>query len=268
MIPRAHITAWRAKVPWIDDAQVEQDLVLSRVLVELFREPLLAKQVVLRGGTALQKLILTPPARYSEDIDLVQSEPGPIGDIIDRIRALLDPWLGEPRRKRGPSGVTLTYRFESEAEPVQSMRLKIEINTREHFSVLGVDRRPFVVDSPWYRGTSDVAVYRLDELFGTKLRALYQRKKGRDLFDLWLALDRGLIDPTIVVDCFARYMAHGGTPVGRAELAANLDAKVRDRAFLEDVLPLLASGVSYDPVAAHELVARELVERVSETGEP
>ena len=33
MIPRAYITAWRATAPWGDEAQVEQDLVLSRVLV-------------------------------------------------------------------------------------------------------------------------------------------------------------------------------------------------------------------------------------------
>ena len=32
MIPRAHITAWRTQVPWPSDAQVEQDLIISRAL--------------------------------------------------------------------------------------------------------------------------------------------------------------------------------------------------------------------------------------------
>lgn len=41
MIPRAHVTAWRANAPWSNDAQVEQDLVLSRALVEIFSDPLL-----------------------------------------------------------------------------------------------------------------------------------------------------------------------------------------------------------------------------------
>lgn len=44
MIPRAHITAWRANAPWSRDAQVEQDLVLSRALVEIFSDPLLNSQ--------------------------------------------------------------------------------------------------------------------------------------------------------------------------------------------------------------------------------
>ena len=77
MIPQANITAWRAHAPWADDAQVEQDLVLTRALIGLFSEPELAGRIALRGGTALQKLFIHPPCRYSDDIDLVQTEPGP-----------------------------------------------------------------------------------------------------------------------------------------------------------------------------------------------
>ena len=58
MIPQAHITAWRATAPWCDDAQVEQDLVLSRAAVEIFSEPELAGLLALRGGTALNKLFI------------------------------------------------------------------------------------------------------------------------------------------------------------------------------------------------------------------
>ena len=101
MIPRAHITAWRAKAPWPDDAQVEQDLVLSRALVEIFDNPLLREALVFRGGTALHKLFLEQPQRYSEDIDLVQRDAGPIGPLIDEIRDALDPWFGQPKWKAG-----------------------------------------------------------------------------------------------------------------------------------------------------------------------
>lgn len=71
MIPRASITAWRKAAPWPDNTHVEQDLVLSRALVELFRRPAFAEGAVFRGGTALHKLFFDPPGRYSEDIDLV-----------------------------------------------------------------------------------------------------------------------------------------------------------------------------------------------------
>ncbi len=80
MIPRDYVTEWRAHAPWVDDAQVEQDLVISRALVELFSDPMLCDRLAFRGGTALHKLFLRPPARYSEDIDLVQVRPAPIGE--------------------------------------------------------------------------------------------------------------------------------------------------------------------------------------------
>lgn len=83
MIPRDYITEWRAVVPWVEDAQVEQDLVISRALVEIFSHPHLGKELAFRGGTALHKLHSKRPARYSEDIDLVQVNAGPIGTTFN-----------------------------------------------------------------------------------------------------------------------------------------------------------------------------------------
>ena len=68
------------------------------------------------------------------------------------------------------------------------MRLKVEINTREHVAMLGYAKRSFSVRSRWFERTAGIRTFELDELLATKLRALYQRKKGRDLFDLMVAL--------------------------------------------------------------------------------
>ena len=84
MIPADYIAEWRTlgPAPWPTDAQVEQDLLLSRAIVALYSEPDVAKALAFRGGTALYKLYVHPPRRYSEDIDLVQREAGPIGSTI------------------------------------------------------------------------------------------------------------------------------------------------------------------------------------------
>ena len=198
---------------------------LSRALVELFLNPSLAGKIALRGGTSLQKLFIRPPHRYSEDIDLVQTEGEPIGPMIDKIRKTLDPWLGTPRRRNGPSNFTLTYRFESEIPPVRQLRLKIEINTREHFTLLSLSPRKFDVRNPWFTGECDVVTFEPDELLATKLRALYQRRKGRDLFDLWLCIEQGLIDPQRLVGCFAEYMNREGHPLTRAHLSRTFAIK-------------------------------------------
>jgi len=82
MIPRRYIEEWKAVAPWPHDAQVEQDLVIARALVEIFSDDLLKKSLAFRGGTALHKLYLQPQVRYSEDIDLVQINSEPINPIL------------------------------------------------------------------------------------------------------------------------------------------------------------------------------------------
>jgi hypothetical protein len=117
MIPRDYITEWRAQAPWVQDIQVEQDLVICRALVEIFSHPVLSKALALRWGTALYKLYITPAARYSEDIDLVQVRAEPAGAVMEALRSVLDPWLGAPRWKQSEGRVTSVYRFASEDTP-------------------------------------------------------------------------------------------------------------------------------------------------------
>jgi len=266
LIPRAQVTAWRASAPWPSDAQIEQDLILSRALVEMFSRPAVAQALAFRGGSALHKLFLNRAGRYSEDIDLVQVNQGTIGPAIDSIRTALDPWLSAPRRNQGQGRVTMLYRFETTSRPIQKMRLKIEINTREHFAVFGLHLQPFVVENPWFSGKVNISTYQIEELLGTKLRALYQRKKGRDFYDLWLALTSLEIDDQKVVMCFDRYLGHDGLSVSRAEFEKNLSAKLKDPAFLENITPLLPTGVVYHPTMAGVLIQKRLIDRLR--GEP
>ena len=89
MIPRDYITEWRSQAPWVQDIQVEQDLVICRALVQIFTHPVLSKALAFRGGTALYKLYITPAARYSEDIDLVQVRAEPAGAVMKALRLCL-----------------------------------------------------------------------------------------------------------------------------------------------------------------------------------
>ncbi len=263
MIPFDFITEWRGHAPWVLDAQVEQDLILSRALVEMFRDPDVARMLAFRGGTALYKLRI-PAARYSEDIDLVQVGAGAIGPAFDAIRAVLDPWLGDPRRSLKQGTVTLLYRMQSEGPSPLPMRLKIEINSREHFDVLGIERVAFAVQSRWFTGSASIQTYRLEELLGTKLRALYQRRKGRDLFDLWTAHAHTQVDPAQVVRCFLHYLAQAELHVSRAEFEANLERKLRDERFVADIAPLLPPRSTWSIDRAAEYVRDVLLAQLPE----
>jgi hypothetical protein len=44
MIPVMNIVAWGRAVPWVEQRQVEQDLIISRALMDLFADPFLKEQ--------------------------------------------------------------------------------------------------------------------------------------------------------------------------------------------------------------------------------
>ena len=172
----------------------------------------------------------------------------------------------KPKWKQSTGRFTLYYRFDTTFVPVMRMRMKIEINTREHFDVLGLRCLAYAVTNPWFSGRAEVVTYSLAELLGTKMRALYQRKKGRDLFDLWLGLTEHDVNPTDVVHSFAEYMRAGGSTITRAQFEANLAAKLRDSLFGNDIAPLIRSGLNYDVQRAWDVVHEKLVLRLP--GEP
>jgi predicted nucleotidyltransferase component of viral defense system len=146
------------------------------------------------------------------------------------------------------------------------MRVKIEINTREHFAVEGLRHVSFTVRNPWFAATMPITTYALEELMATKLRALYQRRKGRDLYDLWLALETLAPDEERVVAGLRAYLNHGGLSVSRAQYEANMTQKLASADFRKDVMPLLRDESSYDIDKAFRLVHERLIARIP--GEP
>lgn len=205
MIPLAYLQQWSNRATWPDLRHVEQDLIICRALCDLFNSPDLAGKIAFRGGTAINKLLFEQPLRYSEDIDLVQIRPEPIGPTIDAIRGALG-WLGWCGVSRASHSTHLIFKFSPEIETTSQLKLKVEINTREHSSFLAFKKYPFEVDCDWYKARADILSFEPEELFGTKLRALLQRRKTRDLFDLYKGLQHLPMDPGLLVGCFEYYI--------------------------------------------------------------
>ncbi|MCB0460960.1 MAG: nucleotidyl transferase AbiEii/AbiGii toxin family protein, partial [Flavobacteriaceae bacterium] len=260
MIPRRYITEWKVNAPWPNDAQVEQDLIIERALIELFSDDFLKEHLAFRGGTALHKIYLKPQVRYSEDIDLVQIKEGPIKPILQAIRKQLD-FLGSKRDiKQNENMNTVSYRFESEIPPVINLRLKLEINTREHFTVMGYKELQHTVENGWFSGSCSMNSFTIEELLATKLRALYQRKKGRDLFDLYHAITNSKVDTQKVVDTYKKYMdASKGQSPTQKQYILNMDDKMGNPDFKGDIYALLRPSVEYDQNVAYEFIKRELI---------
>lgn len=262
MIPRRFIQEWAKFVPWQEPRQIEQDLIITNALLKIYNHDALRERLAFRGGTALNKLFFSPPSRYSEDIDLVQINEGTIGSTIDMLRSVLDSWLSEPKRDYSTGRIILLYRVTSDdGFPI---KLKVEINTQEHFSVLGLVDYPFVSSSSWIADQTIIKTFQIEELLGTKLRALYQRRKGRDLYDLYIALTTlEKLDSDKIIHCFKEYMKFEGNRVTRKLFIENMIIKMQNQEFTGDMLPLFPHNKKeFDPAIAYDLVLNRLIKKL------
>ena len=252
MIPAMNIIAWSQYAPWAEQRQIEQDLIISRALVELFNDPFLAQELRFRGGTALNKLHFPRALRYSEDIDLVRTTAGPMGPILDRVHDILDPWMGQPKFDQSPVAPKLRYIIEAEDRSAP-IKLKVEINTREREAYDPVQLRQFTVENPWFSGATKIPTFSNEELLATKLRALLQRNKGRDLIDLSHSLETfDALDADKIVNLLGRYLAATETSISRAQAEQRMFEKLDSPKFMADVRPLLAADArdAFDDAAA------------------
>lgn len=260
MIPEIFIENWNKNVNWQKSEQVEQDLIISRALIDLYNDHHVKEALAFRGGTALNKLFIRPPARYSEDIDFVQINADPIGKTIDAIRVLLRPWLGDPKWKVTQRSAKLIYQYES-TNKIPG-KLKIEINTTEHFQVLPFKKVPFPMVSNWFNGQTDIITYELEELVATKLRALYQRRKGRDLFDIWYLVSHGLVNLDQVFDIFSKYCDFNNVKISGSEFLKNLNDKKSHRDFRMDMSVLLPSRFNWNFDEAYFFVIENVISKL------
>jgi predicted nucleotidyltransferase component of viral defense system len=107
--------------------------------------------------------------------------------------------------------------LKEEALEGKPMKLKVEINTREHGSLLGIKEYAFAMENSWHTARVSAESFQAEELFGTKLRALLQRRKNRDLFDLYYGFRHVEMNPVSVVEAFLHYLKMEGLAISRNE---------------------------------------------------
>jgi predicted nucleotidyltransferase component of viral defense system len=257
VIPAAAVTHWSTRAPWPTRTQIEQDLLLSRLICEIARHSYLGEELVFRGGTCFHKLHIHPARRYSEDLDYVRSTVGGIKEFTGAITSL-GIELGFEVKTRisvNPKAYLITQ--SGEGLPI---RIKVEVNTRERSPADPVQLVPYEVASPWWSGQAEVRTFSTRELVATKIRALYQRKKSRDVFDLWLALtELGLTGE----DLIAAFEPYHPASLTATSAVANLRDKLADDEFRHDLDPfVVGKPVGYDLDTAAELVIAEVLAKL------
>jgi hypothetical protein len=277
MMQQSHLTAWQNHVPWPRRSQIEQDLRLSRGVAAIFADPALSEHLAMRGGTVLHKAHLAPATRYSEDIDLVLVKPMDTDTLDAHLRRVLMPILGRPsdsliadawlalRNVLRPSKILRTiYTF----VPLGLHReevIKVEVNLNESTSLYPlVEVALDTLDDDGDMVRAMARSYDINEMLGTKTRALMQREQGRDLYDLshaWQLSEAGATPYTVdghkAMEAFAWYLEREGTHLGADQANALLDARLRKQGFRRDMDTLLCPGLPKYDADAGAAVVRE-----------
>ena len=257
MITNREIAQWATTHPWQSADQVEQDLLLSQAICEIAENQLLSEELVMRGGTAYHKIVLPEPLRYSEDLDYVRIKGGGIGGVLNELTAI-GKSLGYRVNTQIGKYPKVVWRFEYASGAPG--KIKIEINTYERSPMLPLKNTEYKVDSPYYAKTAMVHIFQTEELVATKLRALYQRSKGRDLFDLWLGLTVLNLNPEDIIAAFPAYRPEGIT---KDLMITNLENKLKVKRFCHDIDNLVRIDTpEYDAVKAAELVIDKLINKI------
>ena len=115
----------------------------------------------------------------------------------------------------------------------------------------------------WSIGECKVLTYQLDELVGTKLRALYQRRKGRDLYDLYKALTTSDINIDRVLACYQKYMEFVVDHIPTyKEFIINMESKMQDDEFIGDTRQLLRPDEKFDMQIGYDIVRTRLIDKL------
>ena len=258
MITQADIAHWQQRVPWPTLEQIEQDLVLSRLIVEIANHPLLGNELVFRGGTCLHKLWLDRPWRYSEDLDYVRRSAGGIGNVLDAIRDIAGAAGFDQVRtdvRQHPK-----VRLESTFINGNRMRIKIEMNTFER-SPARIQPRP---NGSTLTARGLQAMPKCPPLrsknWSLPRSALYSNARRVVTYSTsglrWKrpVYYRGTSPPASAPT--------GPTAGPRTERSANLDAKLEDREFSRDLSLLLPEWPADYTVQAGAEVAKSIIQRL------
>jgi len=248
---------------WADEGGIpdltlaELDYRLVHALQAIYADPFLRDRLCLKGGTALNKLYLPGQGRLSVDLDF--NAVGPREQVLEERTQISQTVMTV--LKQQDSSYDFTYRWRYEQASVYArfspltgtaqQRLKLEISFIERFAILGREERTLLIspfDEPLVINT-----YHLEELTSTKLRALYDRRKGRDIYDLFCIADFDL-NRAAVRKMVLYYFYRANKVFHYPTFVSNVERKIAERGFGDDVRGLIRRGSTLDWPAACEQV--------------
>ena len=235
----------------------ELDYRLAKTLEAFYSDDFLSKRLCMKGGTAINKLYLTETSRLSVDLDFNQIGPKEEvlrerRDIREKIVELLKKQDSsyEIHSERRYEQTRIKSRYRTVAGPVQNF--KIEISHVERFPIISPVKKKIKTPD----GLADVLTYTLEELTATKLRALLERFKGRDVYDLFF-ISQLKPDPTVIRKMFLYYFYRFRKVYNPKVHYKNLIKRYESGNYTDDVTAFIKPTVTFDLTKAAKNVVSQ-----------
>lgn len=219
----------------------EKDYFLAVVLSIIYNSNLTDK-LVFKGGTAIHHLYLDQ-LRFSEDLDFTALAPVSITDL----RAVFEPYDFLSIVKFNPSDYSLKLERLKFLGPLgQPNSIKIDIDLSQTL-VMPSCKLPYrnVFDMPL-----EVRGMALDEICAEKVRAVNERARYRDFYDLAMAMQKKALEPSRVLDVLSRKELRKSlsraTILANFEVAAEAATSTAENLFYrEEINPTLLKRILY-----------------------
>ena len=235
----------------------ELDYRLVKTLEALYSDDFLSKRLCMKGGTAINKLYLAETSRLSVDLDFnhlgskeeVQKEKRAVRELIMELLKKQDNSYDVHYER--PYGLTrIKARYKTVGVPIQNF--KIEISHVERFPIISPLKKKIKTPD----GLADVVTYTLEELTATKLRALLERFKGRDIYDLFF-ISQLKPDPTVIRKMFLYYFYRSRKVFNPNVHYKSLVRRYESGNYADDVSAFVKPTVTFDlNTAAKEVISQ------------
>jgi predicted nucleotidyltransferase component of viral defense system len=210
----------------VSERVVEKDYVIGWLLWGIGTEPTLRQEWVFKGGTCLKKCYIET-YRFSEDLDFTILPggpflPGEVAPLFARILERVNQASGIDLAARPPvfkqrgswpaAEGRIYYRGPRQTPNVESIKIDLLASERVvRPTALRAIAHPYADPLP---APDSVRCYRFDELFAEKIRALGERCRARDLYDVVnLYRRRDLqIEPAVIARALAEKCSSKGIP--------------------------------------------------------
>ena len=246
-------------VPWDDNRLVEQDLALTRLIIDVANHPILFDKLSLKGGTCLHKLWLPEPWRYSEDLDynrIVASDPL---EIVNSLREIAsDTGFRDATFKQNK--LFLHLWLADALEDGQEFQVKIDIQREIKPDSSAYQHRQFAIDNPWCSKQASVRANRAEDIIASKVLASFQRSRPRDLFDMWAAIKAGTVTYANVASRFASYRPDNPERWNTGKASRSLISKLSDPSYIAEMKRIsVYAPFTYDEYE-HVQIAADLID--------